>query len=403
MRSWSVALTVLIGIAALLSFVAAQELVGSTDRLEQNVAPVLITSQGLVASLAEADAANTSVFLSGADEDRQQRRLYELAIERAPRQIEEVSSLIGNDPSAHDALKDVSSRLTSYVATVEQARAANLQGDPEATETLADAIALISGADGMLTGVNDVTVLAQDDFQNLDNTGNFLTAAAVISILVAIVALVFGQLWLRTRTRRTLNPSMLLGTIVLVVLAAWIFIAFFGRSADLNEAENDVYAAIAETSSLQTEAFDLKTRTASSLIGTTTFSAQERSEAEAQVQGGIDRIFRLVNGDRETAAVTELSVRWDRYAITSAQIGSDLDGGRTAEATARSIGDGNRDFNGFNTAVESVLSDNRDQFLDAAASARSRLDWLRLGSILLPILAALLVLWGWQVRINEYW
>jgi hypothetical protein len=52
--------------------------------------------------------------------------------------------------------------------------------------------------------------------------------------------------------------------------------------------------------------------------------------------------------------------------------------------------------------VESVLSDNRDQFLDGLASAARRLRSLTLVALLLPLVAAAGALGGFQLRINEY-
>ena len=105
LRAWSVALGVLLVAAAIVGAFAAQNLVRSTDEIADNTGPVLIETQGLVASIAEADAANTAVFLSGENEDRQQRRLYETALDRAPRQIEEISARLGDDEPSHTALQ----------------------------------------------------------------------------------------------------------------------------------------------------------------------------------------------------------------------------------------------------------------------------------------------------------
>ncbi len=403
MRSFSIAITVVIALASVFAFLAAQELVRSTDELEQNVVPVLITSQGLVASLAEADAANTSVFLSGANEDRQQRRLYELAVERAPRQIEDVSALIGDDASAHDALKDVGSGLTAYVATVEQARAANLAGEPDATRQLAEAIDLMNGSDGMLNAVEAVTAQATVSFDTVDDTADVLVLLALIGIVIALGALVLGQVWLQKKTHRTLNPAMAVATVILLALEIWIIGAYLGRASDLDAAQADASDAIFATSSVQTRAFELKTGIESDLIGTSTLSADDRIAATEQVATEITNLIAGADNARELAAAQELEIRFARYAATAEAIANDVNAGRTDEAIARSVGDGNRDFNGFNTAVESVLSDNRDQFFDTASSARGRLNWLRLGSVVVPIVAAALALWGWQVRINEYW
>ena len=59
--------------------------------------PVLVATQQLVASLAEADAAASAAFLSGQNEDPEQRRLYEQALARAGQQVEEIAALAGDD------------------------------------------------------------------------------------------------------------------------------------------------------------------------------------------------------------------------------------------------------------------------------------------------------------------
>lgn len=94
-------------------------------------------------------------------------------------------------------------------------------------------------------------------------------------------------------------------------------------------------------------------------------------------------------------------VRWDRYLETSQSIRTALEADPVA-ATALAVTAGNADFNGFNTSVESVLSDNRSQVTAGLADARNHLDWLRLGAVLLPALTALAALWGFQLRIREY-
>ncbi|MEA3215120.1 MAG: hypothetical protein QOJ19_1276, partial [Acidimicrobiia bacterium] len=79
-------------------------------------------------------------------------------------------------------------------------------------------------------------------------------------------------------------------------------------------------------------------------------------------------------------------VRWSRYA---AVVGSPSEQDSNA-------------FNGFNLAVESVLRDNTSQFDADLSAAQDRLAWLRPGLVVLPLIAALMVLWGLQLRINEY-
>ncbi len=392
---------VLIAAAGVGAF-AARELVVATNEIADNTGPVLIETQGLVASIAEADAANTAVFLSGANEDRQQRRLYETALDRAPRQIEEISSRIGEDLASRTALQSVGSQLTQYAGEVEQARTKNTAGLDGATTDLQEALDLAGGQNGMLANVAIVTERSQQRLDDDIAISPILVAATIGLLAIGVLALLMGQVNLRKLTKRLVNPGLVVATIITVAAVVWLAVAMVTRASDLNQARNDGYDAIALTGELQTAAFAYKTREAESIIGTANFPATERTEAASGIESIIDAVVTSADTPREAAAADELSTRWSRYLVTSDAIAQAL---TSSEETARGIAitDGNRDFNGFNTTVEAVLLNNRDQFDSSVASAANRLNWISLGMIALPLLAAAFVMAGYQPRINEYW
>jgi len=402
LRAWSIALVVLLAVSAVVGGLTASALVSSTDEIDDNTGPVLITTQGLVASLAEADAANTAVFLSGANEDRQQRRLYETALARAPRQIEDISSRIGDDDTSHDTLKTVASQLPQYSGLVERARLGNVSGVSGATADLESSLELVGGSGGMLENVSTVTQRTQDRLDDDISAATVPLILALVALAATLVALVAAQVRLRARTRRTVNPGLLLATVTVVGLLAWLLLANIGRTIDLNEARDDGYDSIALTAELQTTAFSFKTNETASIIGSSSFDETSRAESESEVAVLLTAIANRAGSAREQAAAAELSLRWDRYLETSAVIAEQLGAGNIAAARDTAIGAGNRDFNGFNTTVESVLLSNRDQFDESVDSAANRLDWLLIGTLVLPLLAAAFVLAGYQTRINEY-
>lgn len=403
LRAWSVAITVVLILVAVAGVVTASQLVSATTEIDDNTGPVLISTQGLVASVAEADAANTAVFLSGANEDRQQRRLYETALDRAPRQIEDISARLGSDDTAHEALQTVASQLTVYSGTAERARLGNVAGISTATDDLQAALALVGGSTGMLANIDTVTQRTQDRLDD-DISAAVIPLVLTLALLaVAIVVLLLAQIRLRARTKRTINPGLLLATITVVALAAWLILANVGRTIDLNEARDDGYDSIALTAELQTQAFGFKTDEAASIIGASSLSAAERDAKASEVMQLLSEISEATGSAREEAAAAELSTRWSRYLETSNQIAARLSGGDTDSARELAIGAGSRDFNGFNTTVESVLLANRDQFEESVDSAANRLNWLLVGTIVLPLIAAAFALAGYQSRINEYW
>ena len=93
--------SLIVGLALVAVVVAASTTSAALDaragRVRDRTGPVLVATQQLYSSLAEADAAAAAVQLSGRTEDREQRRFYEQALERSTQQVERVASLVGSD------------------------------------------------------------------------------------------------------------------------------------------------------------------------------------------------------------------------------------------------------------------------------------------------------------------
>ena len=122
----------------------------------------------------------------------------------------------------------------------------------------------------------------------------------------------------------------------------------------------------------------------------------------AEADDSVDTILRAADSDREVAAAEALAVRWNRYRDVALEVSSMAGSARPEAAVAVFEGEGLSAFNGVNTAIESVLSDNRTQFTDGVTLARSaveRLPWISLG---LAVLAGVLSVIGFQQRLGDY-
>ena len=417
-RLWSVVTAVLLLATAVAGWAAATALRSGTDRIRNNAGPVLVATQQLVSSLAEADAAATAAFLSGRQEDPESRRLYEQALARAGEQIEDVSALIGADPATHDSLKGLSVAVTRYAGLVEAARATNQAAVPGAERYLVDALNLLATtvADDA-TRLTDATQRRFERDEDRRDTG-VLPAVAVAAPALAI--LVAAQLWVFRQSRRLVNLPMVLATLLLVGAIGWLVAASLRSGNDIQQARVDGYDSITLTSSIQTTAYRSKadetvalitgdqarrtraTETARAVLAdraTPAAVAAVRDGRSPGLAGLLTDAAAVADSDRERAAVAEMLVRWQRYQDTSAQLRAATD---PAQARAVAVGPASATFNGFNFSVESVLSDNRSQFLDGLASSARRLRSLTLVALLLPLVAAAGALGGLQLRINEY-
>jgi hypothetical protein len=393
-----------------------------TDRVRDRTGPVLVATQQLYSSLAEADAAATAVQLSGADENREQRRFYEQALERSTQQIERVATLIGDDPAAHQTLQNIAANLTRYAGVVEAARAQNKAGIAGANETLTGALDLMRS--GIGTDVGQLTTISERHLADDYERPVARIVVALLCLAAALAALAALQRFMTRRARRLINAPIAVATLAVVVLAVWMIFAEMGQRSDLRSASNDGYASISSTARIQGAAYRAKADESLALLGTgavgsfesfeqsaRTLASRDITLADAQqirdgaTPAGEGLLFdaaRLADSSRERYAAAEMLVRWQRYRDTNRAIQAAATRGDRVAARLTATTTGNQAFNGFNLSVESVVQDNTTQFEDSLSSADHRLRYLGASALLFPLIALLLMFWGTQMRINEY-
>lgn len=391
----------------------------STERVRTESGPVLIATQQVFSSLAEADAAATAEYLAGSGEGRDQRRLYEVALDRAARQIDVIASRIGDQTDAHAALQDLLSAVTRYSGAIETARQKKAVGASDADQSLA--VALTVSSSQITPAVGKLLTITQARITTDTGTSSY----ALVGVL-ALLALGFTQFVISRHTRRLVNVPLALATVLVLVAVLWLFVAAGRQQGDVGDARRVGLDSIGLTGRIQATAYRAKSAESLALIGTTSnaqqFTAAEqiastllatkvnpamieqaRSGEALDASGLLAAAADAADTDREHASVAEVLVRWQRYRDTSTTIRSTASSANGL-AAARTIAtnEGNSTFNGFNLAVESFLADNRTQFVEKLDAASDRLRGLRLAMIVLPVLAAALALWGVQIRWNEY-
>ena len=393
----------------MLALVASFAVVGSVASLimrsasqtsADNTAPALIGVQDLFASLAEANTAATAAFLSTQAtgvEDRGNRNLYEDAIQRASAKTEEVSAIFGPDEAAHDALKDIGISLNTYSGRVEAARVANANGLPGAETQLREALDIVQGDVG--TSVGAITARGQDQLSTERSSGRVLTWVAIGLGVLTLLALLRVQAGLLKRTNRILNPLLVIATVVIATVLGYLIVGPIVRGSNLDEASAGGYDTIAKTSEIQTAAFNLQSQLSLKLLDG---SGSDLNPLFDTTGTKIGEVAGIVDSDREAAAAATLEVRWERYRTTAREIEALAEAGNREAAVALFQGEGLSTFNGLNTAIESVLSDNREQFTTGVDTASRAVGTTPFLTIIGPVLAALLIIWAIQRRLGEY-
>lgn len=418
-RLWSLAAAVLLVPAVALATASGTRMRSATHRAEGNSGPVLVATQQLVSSVAEADAAASAAFLSGRNEDPEQRRLYEQALARAGDQVQDIASLAGNDPAIHDLLSRITVQLTRYAGLIEAARAANRAASPDANGYLVSAVSL--AGDLVQGDVKTLTTRTQADLAHDQAARRGGLYAALLAVLVAVAVLVLGQAALTRTSRRIVNPPLAVATVLCLVAGGWLVRADQTTGSALASARRHGYDSIVDTAQLASAGFGAKAAETLSLITgdpaqrstadtdarqvatapvTEAVASQLRQGQAAGAPGGLlGQAAAAADTPRERAAVAEAAVRWQRYESTVAALRA---APNPTAATAIAVGQASSDFNGFNFSVESILGQNRGQFLSGLSAAASRTQHVPTGMLLLLLVALLASLWGFQLRINEY-
>lgn len=418
-RLWSLAAALLLVLATATAWASALSMRSSTRRAETSSGPVLVATQQLVSSLAEADAAASAAFLSGRDEDPEQRRLYEEALARAGQQVEEIASRAGTEFDVRTVLSRVSVQITRYAGLIEAARASNKNATADANGYLVSAVQL---AEQLVEGdVKGLTGTAQSRFRHDQDHRNqgFLIAAA--ALLVAVAVLVLGQLRMVRISRRIVNPPLALATILALVALGLLAYANRVSGNDMADARRDGYDSIVLTSRLGSAGFGAKaaetlavitgdpaqrreadagaTQVAASPFTTAAADIIRQGEPRAAPPGLLRDAAVAADSPRERAAVAEAGVRWQRYQNTVATLRA---APNAAAAKTVAVGPANSDFNGFNFSIQSILGQNRGQFLAGLGSAADGTSPLPLTVLLLLLGALATMFWGFQLRINDY-
>lgn len=381
------------------SWLLTDRLVSQTEEVATSTGEVLIATQQVSASFAEADAAAVSVHLAGADGNREQRRLFEQATDRATSSLERVARLVGDDEQSHDALQDIAANTTEYAGLIEAARLASIEELPGADTVLRQASEV--NRSEISPDVQLIADRARTRFD--DQTDSAWYAVAIILLVVAVAVLVAAQFMLSRRFRRLVNVPLVLATVVMLLLLVMSSRGFATQQRAFDDAQTQALDAIEVSEGIQQSAYLHRALSTSAVLEGTDVSGLANLENTLTGSAGLlGRALDVTSSPREQAGAQEIAVRWARYVEENQRSLDALNRGDNATAEAITQGAANSAFNGFNTTVEAALLDNREQFLNQLDTASDSLQWLR-GLILGgSLLAAVLAWWGFAQRIGEY-
>src|SRR5215212_556666 len=188
--------------------------------------PLLVHVESLYSSLADADATAASTFATGGAEPAARRARYLRDLRSASADLAAVSHQLEMSGKAFGPLQTMTTRVPVYTGLIETARANNRQGFPIGAAYLRQASTLmrdeILPAAGQLYGLEAGRL--NGNYRAGASPGSI--AAFMVTAIVLLALLVGTQLYLARATNRIFNIPLLVGTVLVVILSAWVGTAF---------------------------------------------------------------------------------------------------------------------------------------------------------------------------------
>ncbi len=404
-----VVLVVIVWIVATASLDARRH---ATHDAGVTIEPLLVATQDMYTSLADADATAASAFLSGGIEPTAVRQRYVDDLNKATGQLPAVARGAGGAAAQKD-VQLLNAQIPVYAGLVETARTNNRLGYPVGAAYLRQASALMRSQ--ILPAANRLYQVEEAQLQQrYDSAGAAEDSAGVaVAALIALVVLIGTQVWMSRRTHRTFNIPLVLATLCVAVLAGWALIAF-GQShhamATARNTGSDPVEVLsrARALTLQAEGDENLTLVAR---GTGSAFVSDFDNVTNQLGGPSGESGLLAEASRLTAGqpvaaghVNDAVAAYQNYLKEHAAVRAADNGGNFVGAVNAAIGPTGQypAFVQLDTSLRQALDASQQVFVTHASKARTPLDSLRFGIPILALLAAGLSLAGIQQRINDY-
>jgi len=385
----------------------------ATNAVAAQTEPLLFEADGLYASLSDADATAATTFLRGGIESGTRRRRYLNDLRSATSQLTTLTRQVRNSPVAEAAVSTISARLPIYSGLIETARANNRQGFPVGAAYLRQASDLMR-AEILPAADRLYAVEAQrltGDYRSGVGSGTF--AVVVLTGLLALAALIGGQVYVTRRTHRLLNVPMVVGTVVLLALVVWTLAAFSQEQDSLSSAQrkgSDPVEILSATRILTLRAEGDESLALVAHGGGDQFVADFAAATHALGPAdGTQRLLgeasMLASRTHSAAAFAEFRSTLARYRAAHRRIAALEAAGRFGDAINLAVGSRAKEAplaDELNKSLGTQIASAQHRFAGAAENATSALGGLWLGIPLLATAVGLLGLLGLFQRISEY-
>jgi hypothetical protein len=365
--------------------------------------PLSFAAGRLYTTLSVADAAAATAFIAEA-EPQPVRQRYEQAITDASVAVTRASSGLTDEPLVQ-LLGRINAELAVYTGLIEIARTNNREGNPVGSSYLSEASGLMQS-----TILPDAARLYKATSERVDaeTTASTQIPAPVIMVVGATVIFgAFSHRWLARRTRRRINPGLVVGALAILVMVVWVGTAL-------------TISTTASRSAKDTAAESLKTVTnvaitAQQARADETLSLIRRGDEEKRKQSfyqRIDSMHRQLDqymsrsdavDKQDLEGADQLLLRWRQ---ANDRITSYISVGNYRAATQVALGSSEEDstpaFDKLDGELVKAMDQGRITLRNDVINARSGLSGAQVGGVVLSLGAAIAVALGLWPRLKEY-
>jgi hypothetical protein len=409
--------SVLLGLGAIVFGALAASAVSSRSQAARSVAsdtePLLVTAEGLYASLSDADATAATTFVTGGQEPPARRERYSGDLLAGSGQLAALARQAGGSAQTRAAIQTLATELPVYSGLVATARANNRQGFPIGAAYLRQASTLMRAkllpAAGRLYEVEALRL--NDDYRS----GVSLTALVVVSSVVcAMLGLLAAiQLGLARLTHRVINIAMAVATTLVVVLGVWMVVGLIGEQNALSRAQRTGSDGVQVLSAARILALRAQGDDGLALVARGGGEASLADfEAVARRLGSfgqpsslLGQAAAIARRSGSVAATQRLSDTFAQYVDVHRRVVALETNGRFNDAVNLAVGSHAMELSlseAFSSEVVQQITAAQSRFAGAAADASSALGGLWLWIPLLSVLFAALALYGVAQRLGEY-
>ncbi|BDB40273.1 MULTISPECIES: protein kinase G-activating protein GlnX [Mycobacterium] len=365
--------------------------------------PLSFAAGRLYTTLSVADAAAATAFIAQA-EPRSVRVRYEQAITDAASAVTRASSGL-TDESLVQLLGRINAELAVYTGLIEIARTNNRAGNPVGSSYLSEASGLMQSRI-----LPDAQQLYQATSARVDSETTASTQIPAPVILVVATTVMFGAFshrWLARRTRRRINPGLVVGGLGILVMVVWVGTALAISTTASRSAKDTAAESLKTVTNLAITAQQARADETLSLI--------RRGDEEVRKQAFYQRIDAMHHqldaymarhdavDKPDLQGADQLLVRWQQ---ANDRINAYISVGNYRAATQVALGKGEDDstpaFDKLDEALNKAMIQSRNHLRNDVLNAKRGLAGAQVGAVVLSLGAAIAVALGLWPRLKEY-